>query len=150
MAGHAVHPPRGRIVDRPAQEGHAAVCRPDARPGQRPAALGRRDARPPRLGRQEHRLLHAERIENMCLRILVEPLPADAADDVAEQEEVDVAVDEPLAGRRGRDFLDGAPDGFVGAVELHLELQVGPQSGRVREQMADRDAGLADTARTPG
>ena len=47
----------------------------------------------------------------MCVvRELVERLPAHAADDLAEQEVVDVAVDEALAGRRCRHLFDGQLD----------------------------------------
>ena len=75
----------------------------------------------------------------MCsLRELVERLAADAPDDVAEQEEVDVAVDEPLAGRRGRDLLDRQLDGLVVAGPLVAEIDVRPQPGCVRQQVPDR------------
>ena len=50
-------------------------------------------------GRQEHRVVHAERLEDPRPRELVRAAAAHAADDVAEQEEVDVAVDEALARR---------------------------------------------------
>ena len=42
----------------------------------------------------EHRVLHPERLEDLLASRTVERHAADAADDVAEQEEVDVAVDE--------------------------------------------------------
>ncbi len=89
-----------------------------------------------------------ERIEDLRLRVAIEPLAAHAAHDVAEQEEVDVAVDEPLARRRGRHLFDGAPNRFVGAVELDLELEIRPQPRRVRQQMADRDRRPCRSGRT--
>ena len=87
--------------------------------------------------------MHPERLEDLSRRVLIQPLAAHAPDDVAEEKEVDVAVDEALARRGVRHFFDRAPDGFVGAVEFNLELEVGPQSGRVRQQMPDLDARLA-------
>ena len=73
----------------------------------------------------------------------IEPLSAHALDDVAEQKEIDVAVDEPLAGPRDRHFLDRAPHGFLLAVELRVQLQIGTQPRRVRHQVANRDGALA-------
>ncbi len=48
-------------------------------------------------------------------RVPIDPLAAHALDDAAEQEEVDVAVEEARAGRRDRHLLDRAPDRFVRA-----------------------------------
>ena len=125
VAGHAAHPPRRRIVDDAAQ--HLRL-RSLAGPCEGQAALGRRDARPQARGRQEHRVLHAERIEDLLLRELVERLAAHAPNDVAEQEEVDVAVDEPLAGRRRRHFLDGERDRGVRPGPGVAEIEVGPEA----------------------
>ena len=144
VSGDAVHPPRRRIVDDAAQERHVG---PVARPRQRSRTLrsARFAARHDSGGRNVVSL-HAERLEDVRLRVAIERLAADAAHDVAEQEEIDVAVDEPLAGRRRRHFVDARADRFVGAVKLDLELEVGPQPGRVRQQMADGDAALAVAA----
>ena len=79
--------------------------RPLARPAHRRAFLGRRDARPERRPRQEHRVAHPERFEDFLPRELVQRLAAHATHDVAEEDVVDVAVDEALAGARRRDFL---------------------------------------------
>ena len=75
--------------------------------------------------------------------ILVERHAAHARDDVAEQEEVDVAVDESLAGRGGRHFFARQLDRRVVALPRIAEIDVGPQSRDMRQQMADRDAALA-------
>jgi hypothetical protein len=99
-----------------------------ARPRERPALFGRRDPRPQRLARQKACVRHAERLEHMTRGVLVEPLAAHAADDVAEEKEVDVAVDEAVARRCERDFLGRAPDRLVGARELNLELEIGTQA----------------------
>ena len=64
----------------------------------------------------------------MRRRVLIQALAADPADDVAEQEEVDVAVDHPLVGGRSRHFFGSAANGFVGAGELDFEFEVGAQS----------------------
>ena len=54
--------------------------------------------------------LHPERLEDLLSGKQIQRLSADAPDDVAEQEEVDVAVDEPLAGRRCWHLLDRQRD----------------------------------------
>ena len=56
----------------------------------------------------ELRVDHAERLEDLAAGVAIERLAAHARDDVAEQEEVDVAVDEALA-RRRRWALPRAP-----------------------------------------
>ena len=140
MAGDAAHPARRRIVHDAAEERRIGFV---ARPRQRLAALGRRDARPERLGRQKHRLLHPERLEDVPRRVPIDPLAAHALDDVAQEEEVDVAVDEPLAGPRQRDFFTCAPDRLLRTVELDVELEIGTQAGDVRQQVTDRDLGLS-------
>ena len=146
MSGDAVHPARSWIVHDAAQE----RVGPAARPGQRPARLGRRDARAPRFGRKKLVSCIAERFEDVRLRVSVEALAAHAADDVAEQKEVDVAVDEALARRGGRHFFDRAANRFVGAVELDLEIEIGTEPRRVRQQVPDRDAAPCRTCRSRG
>src|SRR6516164_1860760 len=79
----------------------------------------------------------------MRLRVLVHPLTADDSDDIAEDEEVDVAVDEPLVGRRDGDLVDSAANRLIRAVEFLGELEIGTQAGCVRQQVPDGDARLA-------
>ena len=80
--------------------GHPSAC---TAPWGRSAPQGR--------GGQEHRVAHAERLEHPApARNWSKRLSGHPRDDVAEQEEVDVAVDEPLVGRRQRDFLQRASD----------------------------------------
>ena len=142
MTGDSAHAPRGRIVHDAAKERHGGIsgC---ARPDHRPASLGWSDSRSPRLRRQERRFHHRERIEDVCLRVPIQTLAGDKPDDVAEEKEVDIAVHKALAGGGGRRFVGRPADGFVGARELDLELEVRPQPGRMREQMPDGDAVLA-------
>ena len=148
VSGDAVHASRRRIVDDPAQK--RRVDRRGTRPLERRAPLGRRDSRAQRFCRQERGVFHPERFEDVRLRKMVEALTADASNDLAEHEEVDVAVDEALAGRGGRHLVDRTADRFVRAVELDLELEVGAQPGRVRQEMPDRDAALCRAARNRG
>ena len=61
VPGDAAHPPRGRIVHDAAQHLHVG---PLARPSERRARLGRRDARHQRRRRVERRLLHPQRQEH--------------------------------------------------------------------------------------
>ncbi len=112
-------------------------------PGERGTRLGRRDSRAPRLRRQEGGLFHAQRVEQLGLRVAVEPFTAHPAHDIAEQKEVDVAVDEAFARRRGRHLLGRPANGFLGAVKLDLELEIGPQPRCVRQQLANGDGALA-------
>ena len=100
-------------------------------------------ARRTRRRRLEHRLAHAERPEDPRLHELVERLLATPGDDLGEQEEVDVAVDEPPARRRvgtssvARRIASSCP------VHGVRQVDVGPQAGHVRQQIAHRDARLA-------
>ena len=70
-------------------------------------------------------------------------MPLTVDDDVAEQEEVDVAVDEALVGARERDLLDRQFDGAVVADPVEGQIDIRPQPGRVRQEMTDRDVLLA-------
>src|SRR3989442_15333619 len=107
MAGDAGHPARRRIVHDAAEERRIGFV---AGPRERLTALRWRDARPERLGRKKHRLFHPERLEDVPRRVPIDPLAAHALDDVAQEEEVDVAVDEPLAWPRQRHLFTRAPD----------------------------------------
>ena len=148
VAGDAAHTASRWIVHDAAQERNRRVACPErsrgvAGPRQWAAPLGRRDARLQRRRRQEHRVVHRQRIEDVRLRVAIEALAADAAHDVAEQEEIDVAVDEPLARlRRGRQIARAA-NRLVGAAEFDFERQIGRQSRRMRQQMEYGDRLLA-------
>ena len=86
VPGDAAHPPRGRIVDdRRAGTARRAVARtamPSGAQRSVGAIRGRSD------GRQEHRVRHAQRLEDLRLGVAIEPLAAHAPDDVAEQEKL--------------------------------------------------------------
>ena len=99
MPGHAAHAPRGRIVHHAAQRRRLG---PLARPGVLVgASLRRRDARQQRRRRVEPGVAscRADRTR-VRFRYASSGCPVIARHDVAEQEEVDVAVDE--ASRRVR------------------------------------------------
>ena len=96
--------------------------------------------------RSEAATIHPERIEDVRFRIPIEPLAAHPPDDVAEEEEVDIAVDEAFAGWRRRHFLDGAADRLVSTMEFHFELEIRPQARGVRHQVTDGDRGLVELA----
>ena len=140
MAGHPAHASRRRIVDYASKQRQAVGA---ARRAGRGAALGRGDARPHGGRRVERRVLHPERLEDALAGELIQRLPAHARDDVAEEEEVDVAVDEPLTGQRGRNLLDGALDRGVVPEPLVGHVDVGPEAGDVGEQVPDGDVALA-------
>ena len=77
----------------------------------------------------------------MCVRANASSRsPLMRATSLPEQEEVDVAVDEPRARRGDGHFLGGEPDRRFGALELQRHVEVAAQSGNVRQQVADGDA----------
>ncbi len=79
----------------------------------------------------------------MRARELVERFAGNDTDDVSQQEEVDVGVDDALVRTRHGHFVDGLADRRVVAIPLGIELEVGPQARRVREQVPDGDVALA-------
>ena len=54
-----------------------------------------------RCRRLEHGLVHAQRQEDLLARIIGEHLPAQPVHQFAQQDEIDVAIDEARAGRPG-------------------------------------------------
>ncbi len=117
---------------------------PLARPRiERRAAFGRRDARQQRRRRQESRVDHPERLEDRPLRVDVQRLAAQPRHDVAEHEEVDVAVDEPFARRRGRHLVPRQLDGGVVSGPRLAQIDVRTQARHVRKEMADGDLAFA-------
>ena len=147
VAGDAAHPPGRRIVDDAAKHRHSWSL---ARPSERRAVLGRRNARTQAPGGKKHRVLHPERREDPIVRKAIERLPAHAADDVAEQKVIDVAVDESFTRRSGGHLFDGNVDRRVGAAPGIAEIDVGTEPGHMRHQMANRDVRLCRNARNPG
>ena len=140
VASDATHPTGGRIV-------HHAAERRRSRPLARPlvhlvAALGRRDAGAQALSGEESGVAHGKRGEHHLSRVDVQRLAARHANDLAEQEVVDVAVDETLARRRGQHFVAGERDGRVIALPGVREVQVGPEPGDVSHQVSHGDGAL--------
>ncbi len=137
VPGDAAHAPRRRIVHDAAQQRRPAAVGADAWPIERAAAALNIVSRMP--SGVKHALLHE----------LVERLLADPLDDLGQQEVVDVAVDEPPARRRRQDLFGREPDGRVVAVPRVAQIDVRPQAGHVRHQIAHGDAVLAVLRRTP-
>ena len=94
-------------------------------------------------GGLKHGLLHAQRLEDGFARVLVERLAAQAVHDFAQQDEIDVAIDEARAGRPGGLFDERAADAGVVAGPGRVQRQVGGQAGKVRHQVAHGDVALA-------
>ena len=140
MTGDPTHPPRRRVVHPTAQHDGAVAA---ARPGQRRARFGRRDPRSQRRGWIEPGVPHPERPKDSVARELVEGLTGHPPDDLPEHEEVDVAVDKPLARTRLRHLVGRARDRRAGALEDLLQGQIGTQPGHMGQQMLDRDPVLA-------
>ena len=74
---------------------------------------------------------------------MIERLTANALHNLREDDEVDIAVDDPRAGRVDRPFIDGKGDGGRRTLELLLERKTSPQTRRVCKKMLDRDPILA-------
>ena len=142
VSGDAAHPPRGRIVHDAAQERRVgARARPRERIGTARSARCAAAATPaagtscPSCRADRRRARAAYRSSRS---------PLTRSHDVAEQKEVDVAVDEPLARRRRRHFARSrARIASSAPLNSTVELEIGPQARRVRQQMTDRDAALA-------
>ena len=141
VPGDAAHAARRRVVNHATERRLFRIVAGPRR--HRGAPLGGRDSRPPRGRRIEAGVVHAERLEDFTHEKLVERRAARAMHDLAQQEEVDVAVDEALAGRGGRHFLAGQLDGGVVPLPRIGKVHVGPEAADVRQQVADRDAALA-------
>ncbi len=139
VPGDIAHAAGGRIVDDAPQKRHRRLT---TRPSERTASLRRRDPRPERFRRHEAGVAHLERLEDVRLRVPIQPLAGDARDDVAEQKEIDVAVDVALARRRRQEDVARAADRLVRPGEFRLQRQIRRQSRGVREQLKNRDRGL--------
>jgi hypothetical protein len=87
MSGHASHVAGGGVVYHAAQR--RLIARQEFR-GCNPRAQGKRRLKP--------RVGHPQRLEDHLPGVLGERLPREAADDLPEQDEVDVAVGESLSG----------------------------------------------------
>ena len=145
MTSDAAHPSSGRVVhDAPERNADAGAGRAGdiARRLVRAARLGRRDARTQRDGRLERRVFHPKRPEHAIVDKGLERRLAHARDDFAQQLEVDVSVDEPV--RRGRQhFLRGERHRRVAAHPRIGQVQIRPETRRVRQQIPNGDAILA-------
>ena len=95
--------------------------------------FGRRNARQERGRRQESCLIHSQRLEDLLARVVVEHLAADAVHDLAEQNEVCVAIDEARAGGNDGHFLHRALYARLVAAEFRFGVEVGPEAGIVGE-----------------
>ncbi len=130
VAGDAAHVASGRIVHDAAQQ---------------PAVddFGRRDPRRPFRRRIEGGVLHAERQEDLLARELIQRASGDDADNLAQQDEVDVGVYEALAGLGHRLVDERLPDaGFI-ARPGGLEIEVGPEARKMSQQVPHGDVAPA-------
>ena len=126
----AAHPPGGRVVDDAVQE---FAVHP----------LGRRGAAPLGQRLEETGVAHAKRMEQMRGRKLVQPLPGGQADDLAKEDEVNVAVAKIGVRLGGQPLGLGQGDGPWHADPRRLGRQAGAQPGGVRQQLPDGHGPLA-------
>ena len=140
VPGDAAHAAGGRIVHDAAQHlPLAAFARPRQR---RQLSVGAMRGRSAGGGRNIVSFIPSGS-KISCLANWSSGMPAHAPDDVAEQKEVDVAVDEALRRAGGRHLLDRQRNRRVGSGPGLGEIDVGPQPGHVRQQVADGDVRLA-------
>ena len=132
MAGHAAHEARGRVVDHSAQGRRVLV-----------GSLGGRDARDPGCRRQEGGLFHSQRQENVLPGVFIQRHSAESVHQLAEQDEVDIAVDVPHARRPdGLGSVSQVETGLI-AVPFRFDRHILRQSGKMREEIAQREVALA-------
>ena len=93
--------------------------------------------------RQEHGFLHAQRQEYVLPRVIGEHPAAQPVNDFAQQNEIDVAIDEAHTRRAGGFGGAGETDARVVARPLRFERHVGLEARKMREQVAQRDVALA-------
>src|SRR5947207_10162010 len=78
--------------------------------------------------RLKHRVAHSQRLEKIAAREIRERLSAHAAYDFSQQNEIDVAIDEPRAGRGSRFIDEREADSRCVTGPLRLEAQLPPDS----------------------
>ncbi len=132
VTGHSTHRSRRGIVHHAAQHSSGALV-----------VLGGSNARRPGLRRIEGRHRHAERAEDIVLRVLIERHATHALHQFAKHDEVDVAVHKNSAGRVHQLFGVGPRVGFVQSAPIRLQVEVGTQPRVVGHQLADGDIVLA-------
>jgi hypothetical protein len=104
--------------------------------------VGGRDAIPERGRGQERRVAHAERLEDVLGRVHVQRLARDATDQLAQHDEVDIAVDEARAWRRHRLQRRNGIERPL-AVRPAARREAGGQSGVMGHHLAHGDGVLA-------
>lgn len=130
MPCHAAHVPCGGIMDRAAQERALDDFRGS-------------DPRAPFRGRVEGGFRHPQRQEHLFAGELVQRSSRHHAHDLAQQDEVDVGVDEPLSGLGHGLVHERFGDARLIARPLRFKVEIGPHSGEMREQLPDGDVALA-------
>src|SRR5581483_5602509 len=106
------------------------------RSGAPPFSRSVRDPRDPGGGWLELGLLHAQWQKNVFARVIGNHLPAQPVDQFAQQNKIDVAVDESPQRRALRLGDGGQMDAGLVAGPRFIERHVRRQAGEVREQVA--------------
>lgn len=134
VAGHAAHGAGGGVVNDAGE---------DAAIGE---AGGGGDAGEEVGGGEEGGVGHAEGGEDLGGGEFVERLLGDAVDDLAEEDEVEVAVKVVESGAADGGFGAGEGDAVGVALPFVAAAQTGGEAGAVGEELADGDAGLVVVA----
>ena len=92
--------------------------------------------------RPEGGVAHAERLEDVLGGVGVERLARDPPHDLAQHDEIDIAIDEAGAGRRQRLQRHDGIERTLGA-RPGARRDAGRQGGIVRQELADGDVALA-------
>ncbi len=105
--------------------------------------FGGRDARLEACGRQEHSVVHAERLVEIFTGVIVQHFSAQPVDDFGEQDEIDIAIDEAQAGRTGGLIDERAGDAGLVAAPGGFQIEIGPEPGKMRHEIANGDVAVA-------
>ena len=127
VSGHTAHEAGRGVVHHATQDGTVLLRFRGSDPGRERGC------------REVGGVLHAQGFKQDASNVFVFRLAGHLMDDFAEEHEIDIAVDK--LGTEGIDgFIQQSPpdSGFI-AGPLRLEVEIGPQPGVMRHQIADRD-----------
>ena len=106
-------------------------------------ALGGRDPGYQRGGRLEHAGVHAERQEHVFARVRGDHAASQAVYQLAQQNEIDVAIDIAHAGRAGGAERASQTDAGIVSRPGLLQWHVGLKPGEMRQKIAQSDVALS-------
>ncbi len=97
----------------------------------------------PNAARLEHAFAHAQGREDVRPGAGGQGIAVQPSRDFAEQDEVDIAILEHGSRRDGAFFRQRHADAGLVAAPVGVEVEIGPQAGKMRHQMTQGDIGFA-------